>query len=84
MAAEAADNGLLDAETARSIGKVKGWKTHSARLGTWLSQEQAQALLDMPDGGTLKGLRDTALLAVLLGTGLHRAEAAALRVDHLQ
>jgi integrase len=38
----------------------------------------------MPDRGTLKGLRDTPLLAVLLGTGLRRAEAAGLRVDHLQ
>jgi site-specific recombinase XerC len=84
LAAEAADNGLLDAETARSIGTVKGAKAHGARLGNWLSQEQAQALLDMPDRGALKGLRDAALLAVLLGAGLRRAEAAGLRVDHLQ
>jgi site-specific recombinase XerC len=84
LAAEAADNGLLDAETARSIGKVKGAKTHGARLGNWLSQEQAQTLLDLPDRGTLKGLRDAALLAVLLGAGLRRAEAAGLRINHLQ
>jgi site-specific recombinase XerC len=52
LAAEAADNGLLDAETARSIVKVKGAKSRGARLGNWLSREQAQALLDMPDRGT--------------------------------
>jgi site-specific recombinase XerD len=84
LAAEAADNSLLDAETARSIGKVKGAKALGTRLGNWLSQEQAQTLLDMPDRQTLKGLRDAALLAVLLGAGLRRAEAAGLRVDHLQ
>jgi len=80
LAEEAADNGLLDAETARSIGNVKGAKALGTGLGNWLSQEQAQALLDLPDRFTLKGLRD----AVLLGAGLRRAEAAGLRVDHLQ
>jgi site-specific recombinase XerD len=84
LASEAADNGLLDIEVARAIGKVKGARTHGVRFGNWLSQEQAQALLDMPDRTTLRGLRDAALFAVLLGAGLRRSEAAALRVEHLQ
>jgi site-specific recombinase XerC len=84
LATEAADNGLLDAEVARAIGRVKGVKAQGARLGNWLSHEQAQALLDMPDRSTLRGLRDAALLAVLLGAGLRRAEAASLHVSHLQ
>ena len=84
LAAEAADNGLIDAEVAQAIGKVKGARTHGVRLGNWLSSEEAQALLDMPDRTTLRGLRDAALLAVLLGAGLRRAEATGLRIDHLQ
>jgi integrase len=84
LAVEAADNGLVDAEMARAIGRVRGAKVHGSRLGNWLSQEQAQALLDAPDRATLRGLRDAALLAVLLGSGLRRAEVASLRVDHLQ
>jgi integrase len=84
LAAEAADNGLLDAETARAIGNVKGARMHGTRMGNWLSREEAQALLDAPDRGTLRGLRDAALLALLLGTGVRRSEAAGLRVEHLQ
>jgi len=37
-----------------------------------------------PDGETLKGKRDRAILAVLLGCGLRRRELADLDFDHLQ
>src|SRR5690606_29164540 len=37
-----------------------------------------------PDISTLKGLRDRAILAVLLGCGLRRAEAASLHLRHIQ
>ena len=38
----------------------------------------------MPDTGTLQGLRDRALLAVMLGCGLRRSEAAGLTFAHIQ
>jgi len=41
-------------------------------------------MLDAPDTGKLKGLRDRAILAVLIGCGLRRAESANLRFDHVQ
>jgi hypothetical protein len=34
-------------------------------MGNWLSLKQAQTLLNTPDTGTLKGLRDRAIIAVL-------------------
>jgi site-specific recombinase XerD len=36
------------------------------RVGNWLSLRQAQTLLNTPDVSTKKGLRDRAMLAVLL------------------
>src|SRR5215471_3153549 len=84
LAAEAADNGLLAAELAASIKRVKSVKSMGVRIGTWLSLRQAQALLSAPDTTTVKGLRDRAILAVLLGCGLRRSEVAALTFAHIQ
>jgi len=41
-------------------------------------------LWQLPDSETLKGKRDRAMLAVLLGCGLRRGELIQLTVDHLQ
>src|SRR5580692_9092965 len=84
LAAEAADNGLLAPELAAGISRVKSAKTQGIRVGNWLSLRQAQALLSAPDITTLRGLRDRAILAVLLGCGLRRSEVAALKLTHLQ
>jgi len=84
LAVEAADNGLIDPVMAAAIQRVKGVKSTGVRVGNWLTQKQAQKLLDAPDVDTLKGLRDKAILAVLIGCGLRRSEVAALTFDHVQ
>src|ERR1700674_5690301 len=84
LAVEAADNGLLAPELANGITRIKGVKSKGVRLGNWLSVRQAQTLLNAPDTSTKKGLRDRAILAVLLGWGLRRSEVAALTIGHIQ
>src|SRR3954469_24912747 len=84
LAVEAADNGLLAPELASGITRVKGVASKGVRVGNWLSVQQAQKLLNAPDATTTKGLRDRAILAVLLGCGLRRSEVAALTMNHVQ
>jgi len=84
LAVEATDNGLLAPELAAGIQRVKSAKSIGVRTGNWLSLKQAQALLNAPDITTLKGLRDRAIIAVLLGCALRRSEVAALTMAHVQ
>ena len=84
LAYEAADCGLLSADLAAGIRRVKGVKKLGVRLGNWLTAEQAQALWQAPDCGQVKGKRDRALLALLLACGLRRHELAKLTFGHLQ
>jgi site-specific recombinase XerD len=84
LAVEAADNGLMPPEIAAGITRIKGVASKGVRLGNWLSVKQAQALLNAPDATTKKGLRDRAILAVLLGCGLRRSEVAAMNMSHVQ
>jgi site-specific recombinase XerD len=66
LAVEATDNGLLAPELAAGIQRVKSAKSIGVRAGNWLSLKQAQTLLNAPEIATLKGLRDRAIIAVLL------------------
>jgi len=84
LAAEAADNGLLDPVVASGVSRIKGVKNHGRRTGNWLTVEQAEKLINAPGTTTLKGKRDRALLAVLIGCGLRREETALLILEHIQ
>ena len=84
LAVEAADNGLMQSELASGIGRVKGIKKEGVRTGNWLTVRQAETLINTPNIACLKGKRDRALLAVLIGCGLRREETALLSVEHIQ
>jgi site-specific recombinase XerC len=84
LALEAADNGVMAPELAAGIGRAKGAKRSGVRLGHWLTAEQAERFLALPNPTTLKGIRDGAVLAILLDAGLRRAELASLGFEHIQ
>jgi site-specific recombinase XerD len=84
LAYEAADTGLLSPDLAAGIRRVKGAKKLGMRLGNWLTVAEARSLWQLPNAYTLKGKRDRAILAVLLGCGLRRSELIDLTFDHIQ
>jgi len=82
LAYEAADARVLSPELAAGICRVKGVRKVGVRLGNWLTADEARRLCQAPDANRLKGKRDRAVLAVLLGcakTGTGRSE-----LTHLQ
>ena len=84
VAFEAADSGLLSPELAAGIRRVKGVRRIGVRVGNWLTAEQGKRLLASVDRGSLRGKRNYAMLAVLIGCGLRRGELLGLRVDSIQ
>jgi site-specific recombinase XerD len=84
LAQEAADNGFMNQTLANGVARVKGVKQQGVRAGNWLTKDQAQKLIISPDVSTLKGLRDRAILAVMIGAGLRHSEIASLCLDKIQ
>jgi site-specific recombinase XerC len=81
LAFEAADTGLLSPELAAGIGRVKGAKRLGVRIGNWLTVEQSRTILAEPQENSLRGKRDRAILALLIGCGLRRAELVGLDLE---
>jgi site-specific recombinase XerD len=84
LATEAEDNNFLDSRIANGIRAVKGVPQRGTRTGNWLTKEEAQMWINAPDIKTLKGQRDRAILSVLIGCGLRRAEVSILSFSHIQ
>ncbi len=84
IAYEAADSGLLSPELAAGIRRVKGVRRLGVRLGNWLTPEQGKSLLNAFDEKSLRGTRDRAMVAMLLGCGLRRAELLAVTMGSIQ
>lgn len=84
IAYEAADAGLLSPGLAAGIRRVKGVRRIGVRLGNWLTVDQGRRLLQEDEPVTLRGLRNRAMLAMLIGCGLRRGELLDLTIESLQ
>ena len=84
LAQEAGDNALLAPELAAGIAKVKGAPRRGVRIGNWLEPADARELLRAPTGAGKKAVRDRAVLGLLLGCALRRAELVRLEVEDVQ
>jgi len=69
---------------AAAFASVKNIPQRGKRTGNWLSLEQAQQLINCPDISTPYGLRNRAILAILLGCGIRRHELVKLTLSQLQ
>jgi integrase/recombinase XerD len=91
LAAEAADNGMMPLTLAAGVERVRGVKQEGVRAGNWLTREEAERLINTPihrwqaeEIPRNKALRDQAILAVMIGSGLRRSEVAGLRWEQIQ
>ena len=84
IAYEAADFGLLSPELAAGIRRVKGVRRLGVRVGNWLTAEQGKRLLEETSPDTLRGKRNRAMLSLLIGCGLRRAELLGLTMNSIQ
>lgn len=84
LAYEASDCGLLSPDLAAGIRRVKGAKRLGVRVGNWLTVEQGNKLLAVHSGKRLRDLRNHAVIAMLLGCGLRRAELVAVEVEDFE
>ena len=81
---QAAERGALPADEAARLASVENLKQPGQRLGKWLTEKEAGRLLGVPDGKTTIGVRDRAILTLLVVCALRRDELVRLEVGHLQ
>jgi integrase len=84
LVSEARKNGMIGTEEAANLSDIPNIRQQGTRLGNWLTREQAKELLGVPDRSTLKGKRDYAILALLVGCALRRRELASLNIADIQ
>jgi integrase/recombinase XerD len=80
----AEDRGLLDLATARDILRINGFSKKVSLGGRFLTERQAEALINVPNASSVKGVRDRAVLALLVGCALRSGELVSIQVEEIQ
>ena len=81
---QAAGRGALSREEAIELASVPNVKQAGQRLGKWLTEKEAGRLISIPDINTVLGIRNRAILALLVACGVRRDELVRLQISHLQ
>lgn len=80
--------GYLSKEQADIICSVESIKVRGKKTHNWLTIQEAEKLLAAPKeskrANSLFAYRDRAILALLVGCGLRRAEVQSITVEHIQ
>jgi integrase len=84
LAGEAAARNLLDLATAADVIRIAGLRRRPVWHKRSLSAGQTEALINAPEPSNAKGVRDRALLAVLVGCALRRSEVVHVLVEDVQ
>ena len=82
VAREAFSNDVMPQLAYLKISIMKAITYERLPVGRSLSAYQCKKLLNTCDDDTLRGIRDKALLALMMGCGLRRAEVVALHMEH--
>jgi integrase len=84
LSKEAKLAGAIDQSTWEGIAAIAGPHREGRKTGNWLTASQAERLIEAPPADTLRGKRDRAILATLIGCGLRRAELCSLTREQIQ
>lgn len=84
LADESAESGWLSPEHAIGIRRVQGVRRLGRKSGNWLTRNQRKNWWMPPRKADLRGWRDGAIIALLLGCGLRRSEVVGLTLEQLQ
>ncbi|TLN18756.1 site-specific tyrosine recombinase XerD [bacterium] len=74
-----AREGIVSKNPLERLESLRQWRN----LPKTLTREQAEALVESPEGNTPKGLRDKAMLELLYGAGLRVSEVCQLRLSRI-
>jgi len=74
---------MISFEDWHGIDDIKAAKPHSSKAPNWLTKTQLQDMMNLP-ANTMHGARDRALLSIVAGCGLRRAEICKLKVNSIE
>ena len=74
---------VISTEQAKAIRKIKQLRYYRIPAGRALSPTESKELLKEPDANDMKGARDKAIIALMIGCGLRREEVGNLLFEKI-